>query len=304
MLTTIIQQKQPGWSLSTTDEEFYGTFYPNKETPEEAKIGSTVIGGTEFDSISNKLGEPNIIDANDIKSYRDFYYASKLGYDPKSAAKPRRETVRDYMEGLHWVLHYYHKGCGAWNWYFPHLYAPLATDIVNLKEFYPDQQDEEFQTFDFNLGKAFPSLGQLLSVLPPQSAVLLPPPLGELMTNSASPIASFYPKEFTTDANGKRQSWEAVVKVPFIRADLLLDTVNSIVDSKDDLLSTAERRRNVLGKSHTYVPENFGQGSPINYDEFAPRKRQMNNRPRNGRGRPQKSGARRSSPKPRKSAPQ
>lgn len=53
--------------------------------------------------------------------------------------------VREYIEGLHWVLHYYHYGCGAWNWYFPHLYAPLVTDMVNLKEFYPGQEEEEFQ---------------------------------------------------------------------------------------------------------------------------------------------------------------
>ena len=53
--------------------------------------------------------------------------------------------VREYIEGLHWVLHYYHYGCGAWNWYFLHLYAPLVTDMVNLKEFYPGQEEEEFQ---------------------------------------------------------------------------------------------------------------------------------------------------------------
>ena len=55
------------------------------------------------------------------------------------------------------------------------------------------------------MSEPFPSLGQLLSVLPPQSAVLLPKTLGELMTDPSSPVAEFYPKDFTTHANGKRQ---------------------------------------------------------------------------------------------------
>ena len=50
-------------------------------------------------------------------------------------------------------------------------------------------------------------------MLPPQSAKLLPKPYAELMLQDESPIADFYPKEFSTDANGKRQPWEAVVKV-------------------------------------------------------------------------------------------
>lgn len=31
-----------------------------------------------------------------------------------------------------------------------------------------------------------------------------------------SPIIDYYPLEFNTDLNGKRQDWEAVVLIPFI----------------------------------------------------------------------------------------
>lgn len=145
--------------------------------------------------------------------------------------------------------------------------------MVNLEEFYPEQEEEEFQSFPFHMGEPFPSLGQLLSVLPPQSAGLLPKPLGELMTNPSSPIADFYPTEFTTDANGKRQSWEAVVKVPFINSDTLLEVLNTILEKDESstngdgdvngksLLTNGERRRNVRGTSHEYVPANFGEGA-------------------------------------------
>mmetsp|Transcript_50251 Transcript_50251/g.75668 ORF Transcript_50251/g.75668 Transcript_50251/m.75668 type:complete len:184 (+) Transcript_50251:852-1403(+) len=116
------------------------------------------------------------------------------------------------------------------------------------------------ERFKFEDTEPFPSLAQLLSVLPPQSATLLPGALAELMLEPSSPIADYYPRDFTTDANGKRQPWEAVVQIPFIDGDTLLETVNSILDgdekSPDDkkLLSNAERRRNVKGKSMTFVP--------------------------------------------------
>lgn len=42
------------------------------------------------------------------------------------------------------------------------------------------------------------------------------------MYNSNSPILDFYPLEFEQDLNGKKQEWEAVVKIPFIDEDRLL----------------------------------------------------------------------------------
>jgi len=37
-----------------------------------------------------------------------------------------------------------------------------------------------------------------------------------------SPILDFYPQEFVQDLNGKKQEWEAVVKIPFINEERLL----------------------------------------------------------------------------------
>ncbi len=45
------------------------------------------------------------------------------------------------------------------------------------------------------------------------------------MTESSSPIIDFYPTSFETDLNGKKQSWEAVVKIPFIDEQRLLDAM-------------------------------------------------------------------------------
>jgi len=210
------------------------------------------------------------------RSYRDFYYETKLAWSPlkterDETLKNRRAHARDYLEGLHWVLHYYHNGCQSWDWYFPHLYSPLCTDMVNLREFYEDENESEtneggFSSFRFKSSEPFPSLGQLLSVLPPQSAQLLPKPLGELMTEPSSPIAVYYPSEFTSDANGKRQSWEAVVQIPFIDGDQLLETVNSVLDAEGEQgLSVAERKRNERGQSACFSPERDNGATEANF---------------------------------------
>ena len=45
------------------------------------------------------------------------------------------------------------------------------------------------------------------------------------MTDSDSPLFSFYPENFTQDLNEKKNSWESVVILPFINEELLLNTI-------------------------------------------------------------------------------
>ena len=42
------------------------------------------------------------------------------------------------------------------------------------------------------------------------------------MYDPNSPILDFYPLDFELDLNGKKQDWEATVKIPFIDQDRLL----------------------------------------------------------------------------------
>jgi len=279
------------------ENDFYGNFYSEKPTPACAvkanlngsqpppsrKIKYT-SDATAGDIDTGKESEVKLVDEDNeyphvagptgnrafrrchpdsnARSYRDFYYETKLGWpmeDRERTLFQRRAHVRDYLEGLHWILNYYHNGCSSWDWYFPHFYSPLSTDMVNLNEFYDNaEEDVEFKTFNFDLGTPFPSLAQLLSVLPPQSATLLPPALGELMLHPSSPLIEYYPADFTSDANGKRQSWEAIVEIPFIDADLLLETVTQVLEKDDDVLSPSERRRNRPGTIHKFKPTGGG----------------------------------------------
>lgn len=95
-------------------------------------------------------------------------------------------------------------------------------------------------SFNFDLGEPFKPFEQLMGVLPEASRELVPaafrvstsvflflmallkrPPFQELMFSIESPIIDFYPQSFEQDLNGKKQDWEAIVKIPFIDKRLL-----------------------------------------------------------------------------------
>lgn len=116
----------------------------------------------------------------------------------------------------------------------------------------------------FSLGKPFLPFEQLLSVLPAGSKELLPNVYHKLMTDQNSKIIDYYPVNFETDLNGKKQEWEALVLIPFINEVRLIDAMNDY----NDLLSDNERNRNKHGPMLQYdycandlgsEPECFGQ---------------------------------------------
>ncbi|KHN71056.1 5'-3' exoribonuclease 1 [Toxocara canis] len=95
----------------------------------------------------------------------------------------------------------------------------------------------------FELSSPFHPFEQLMAVLPAASAECLPTPLQELMFDESSPILDFYPRDFETDLNGKKNDWEAVVLIPFINEKRLLDAIAT----KESRLTDEEKRRNSHG---------------------------------------------------------
>ncbi len=69
-------------------------------------------------------------------------------------------------QGIKWVLEYYYRGVASWTWFYPHHYAPMTSDMVNISDF----------KVEFEYGKPFLPFQQLLSVLPSASCKLLPAP--------------------------------------------------------------------------------------------------------------------------------
>lgn len=179
--------------------------------------------------------------------YRQKYYELKFQLDVNGSGGQNtlRDLRRIYMEGLHWVLQYYHNGVPSWNWFYPNFYAILSCDMKNLRSI----------KVSFQKGRPFRPLTQLMAVLPPESANLLPPPMRFLMTNPNSPISKFYPEEFKIDQNGKRNEWEAVVVVPFIEEKSLLREINAI--DKERELTESEKKRDQTRQENWFYAINY-----------------------------------------------
>jgi 5'-3' exonuclease len=184
------EENEPGWGLSADHEaeadDFYGRWYGESETPELAKeankklvVETNAVSSDADGELEENINGSSVIESSSTaaknkvekkfkklhprdasRSYREFYYESKLGVSPLStkrgeAQRSRRAIVRDFLEGLHWNLSYYHCGCASWSWFYPHLYGPLSTDMVNLHEFYGDvkidvKDNNGFRKFEFD----------------------------------------------------------------------------------------------------------------------------------------------------------
>ncbi|KAH6892271.1 XRN 5'-3' exonuclease N-terminus-domain-containing protein [Thelonectria olida] len=187
------------------------------------------------------------------QGWKTKYYLQKFEeWAPEKYDKELTALCENYVQGLQWVLFYYYRGIASWPWFYKYHYAPLISDVV--KGVGAD--------LNFEKGQPFKPYEQLMGVLPDRSKKIVPTAYHDLMTNPDSPIIDFYPRDFELDMNGKKQDWEAVVKIPFIDEKRLL----SAMQTKNDLLSDAEKSRNGFNVAlkFTYSPEvNFTYPSPL-----------------------------------------
>jgi 5'-3' exoribonuclease 1 len=170
--------------------------------------------------------------------WKNTYYTTKFNWGLENEEEMRKLT-ENYVQGLQWVLYYYYRGVASWPWYYQYHYSPMISDVTKGLG----------ANMNFTLGQPFRPFQQLMGVLPDRSKKLVPQAYWDLMTNPNSPIIDFYPREFELDMNGKKMEWEAVVKIPFIDEQRLLQAMAP----KDALLPDEVRRRNEFGVSLKYT---------------------------------------------------
>ncbi|XP_060517739.1 5'-3' exoribonuclease 1 [Cylas formicarius] len=177
--------------------------------------------------------------------YKNDYYRNKLEYK-NVTPEVMRTQAEGYVRAIQWNLNYYYNGVCSWSWYYPHHYAPYITDIKGFSDV----------KFEFDLGTPFRPYEQLLGVLPAASKQHLPQAYHNLMTDEESPLHKYYPEDFKTDLNGKRQEWEAVVLIPFMDERVLLEAMTPC----NELLTEEEKRRNTHGPMlvYTYTDKDLG----------------------------------------------
>lgn len=172
----------------------------------------------------------------DIDKYRNDYCIASFPEDVSI-----EQICHEYLEGLQWVLSYYTRGVPNWKWQFPYHYAPPTSVLV-----------DHIRTFTFpNYGRTIPAtpFQQLLSVLPPKSAQLIPHPLNLLLTSEDSPLRGICPDNFEVDLAGKRKEWEGIVLLPMVD----FPVVNEAYLGKINEVDQRDSKRNVSGRSFVYV---------------------------------------------------
>jgi len=163
-----------------------------------------------------------VITNQNTKSFlelKTMYYHNKFlcDYQEKDCI---RNIVVDYCKGMIWTLQYYIHGCSSWDWYYPHYYSPMPSDLYLLPS--------DFNLSSFSIGKPIEPLYQLFAVLPPVSSFCLPESIRKLMFDNDN--IKIFPSEFEIDMNGNTQSWKGIAKIPFIDMSHLKNMVNNAMD--------------------------------------------------------------------------
>lgn len=205
----------------------------NGELADFIKLSDAAAFGGDIDEDDDE----EAILRKEFENHKRDYYINKLKY-PEVTSEVIMEQTECYIRALQWTLAYYYRGVQSWSWYYPHHYAPFISDVQNFKNF----------KIDFDMEKPFLPFEQLLSVLPAASKQFLPRPLQNLMIDENSELIEYYPKDFETDLNGKKQDWEAVVLIPFIDEQKLLGAIKQLYAQ----LTPEEAKRNSHGPMFQY----------------------------------------------------
>jgi len=186
----------------------------------------------------------------DMGGYReDYYKKANIDIDDGFAVK---NIALASLQSMAWVFEYYIHGLSNWRQFYHYHYAPLMGDLVEaMQEITPDEID-----FAYLIEKNSPSAPfvQLISVLPPNSAHLLPAPFRHLLQSPTSPLvkAGFYPKEFKIDYEGKTKEHMGVALLPFVDIDKVIEAYTPIAA---ELKNTYVRNTRGRPESFRYDPK-------------------------------------------------
>lgn len=151
--------------------------------------------------------------------------------NPKRYEKLIRPVCQEYLAATLWILQYYQGMHKNWSYMYDHIAAPTASDLNHFSILSKVQQI-------FPEDKPVTPFVQLMSVLPAESAHLLPKSLDWYMTNRESCINWMYPVKLTYSYYNKLFFYEAKAKMPPADRELL----QRLVEASE--LSEEEQKRN------------------------------------------------------------
>jgi len=185
------------------------TTNPRKVPPEPKFRNETLLK-----NIKQVLKGNNVQTTLNFDQYRiDYYEKSKIR---KADITKINQMCFDYLKTFVWVLKYYINGLPAWRWAYEWHHAPLMCDFSRYVKSLDSLTIEKIMSFELD-GPSLP-FEQLLSVLPPTSSSLLPPPYQRLMHKPRSPLIEYYPdvNSFDIDYEGKLKEYQGIAILPFV----------------------------------------------------------------------------------------
>lgn len=184
----------------------------------------------------------------DYPAYRAAYYTKFLTPPDQNSID---KLCRDYIHMTMWVFNYYMYAVPSWTDYYPSGYAPLMGD---LSSFINALTPEDFDAMNvFELGGPSLPFVQLLSILPPSAADLLPKCLRKLLS-SEGPLKDVLPEKVDVDYEGVAVEHHGVVDLPFVSQS----RVNTLYKEYSKYCERYER--NVRGKDSVFYYDGHRRG--------------------------------------------
>ena len=135
---------------------------------------------------NNKKGQDRVIKYFE-KGWRNRFYSYYFGRLDEKGVK---QISQNYCEILKWNIKYYFKGNDNWSWYYRFPCPPCFSDL------YKYLQNNDINEIEIPHDEPYKPIRQLLTILPPQSAHLIPRKYSHLMFGR---LQHLYPRRFKMD---------------------------------------------------------------------------------------------------------
>lgn len=176
--------------------------------------------------------------------YYKHFVGISLEDNPEEYHRVVEAMCINYIESLVFNLRYYLMGCPSWTWHYRYLVAPYPSDIMKVLSAGAGAEAKisDVNKLTFDIGKPYAPFEQLLLILPPQMAPIIPAALRPIMTDPALGCVHFYPSTFRINAVDGMKSIYSEAILPDIDESLLLKKYQELEGG----LTDAEKSRNTI----------------------------------------------------------
>lgn len=213
--------------LSEVEDDYFKTYHAEKHKRRYIKSDNTYDTEVQrIETISFKTNDPIQLGLDSSSEWKYRYYEHYYHATINQSDTVTQSCIQ-YLDGMAWIAQYYFKGCASWTWSYVPDHAPFMSDLATTLKHYKIAPK-------FTRGKPLKPLLQLLTVLPPQTAYLLPPSLRSISSSSLSNVHYMYPHDFNQDVLYKHKYFQAIPLIPHLNIELVKSEFDKVILSKSE----------------------------------------------------------------------